>query len=238
MFNSRRSRGRSLLFVVLAPPLCLAAVVGPFFLDFGCGEGLEQKAGSTCPPIVTTALVLVETTPPTAEAASPATSSTGELDATPAIASDGVFSDLSRVLAPTPVYFPTYLPAGSTVAATWWPVMQVDEPEDYHGVNLSNPHIDEADGRAVAAQVVLRLERGWLVVLENFRGDLGDVAGKDVGDVRGHRARLYAVNGGTVVQWSDGGMWYAVFGKDVPADEVKKVALSMAKAVVDPAESR
>lgn len=114
--------------------------------------------------------------------------------------------------------------------------MQVDKPEDYTGVEVPNPRVDESNGRAVAAQVVLQVERGWLAVLENFRGDLGDVTGENVGAVQGHQAKLYAVSGGTVVQWSDEGMWYAVFGRDVPVSEVTKVALSMEKAVVAPAE--
>jgi hypothetical protein len=236
MLNSRRSRCHVLLFVTLA--VCLAAVTGAIFLDFGCGESIELRASTTRAPIVTTALGSVETSASTVEAASSTTSSTGVDDPMLAIGPNRVFSDLCLLMAPTPVYFPTYLPTGSTVAATWWPLMQVDEPRDYHGGDLSNPHIDEADGRAVAAQVVLQVERGWLAILENFRGDLGDVSGEDIGAVQGHQARLYAVNGGTVVQWSDEGMWYAVFGRNVSAAEVTKVALSMGKAVADPAESQ
>jgi hypothetical protein len=76
--------------------------------------------------------------------------------------------------------------------------------------------------------VVFSRGTGWIVVVENFRGDLGDVTGREVGSVGGHGATLYEnVNGGTLVQWSDGGRWYGVFGRDVPTEEVVSLALGM-----------
>lgn len=228
MFGWRRSKRRSLLLVtVVAGPVVLA-VSG--FLALGCGLDPQPRESTTNASLVTTTLASADTTGPTIEIL---TTSTAARD-TPAFAFAGLFSDLARRLAPTPVYAPTYLPAGATLAATWWPVMQIEKPADYHGVDLPNPRVDEADGKAVAAQVVMQVGQGWLAVVENYRGDLGDVENEDVGEVDGHHARLYSVNGGTAVQWSDGGMWYAVFGRNVSPAEVTKVALSMEKAAPDP----
>ena len=74
-------------------------------------------------------------------------------------------------------------------------------------------------------QLVLTYRGGWLVVVENFRGDLGDVSGSEA--PLGMSRPLYAVNEGSLVQWSDGGRWYGVFGRQVPNDELVALALSM-----------
>ena len=83
--------------------------------------------------------------------------------------------------------------------------------------------------------MVFQAGDGWLAILENFRGDLGDVTGTPVGSVAGNPATLYEVNGGELVQWSQDGRWYGVFGRGVARDVVVAVALGMQPAS---AESR
>ena len=140
---------------------------------------------------------------------------------------DTVFAELANLLAPLRVYCPTTLPAGASLAKTWWPVVQSPDPSAYDGPEISNPRVDSVDGLAVSAQAVFETAGGWLVVLENFRGDLGDVPGKDVGLVDGHPARSYVVGDGLVVQWSDDGLWYAIFARGVDESEVIGMALGM-----------
>jgi hypothetical protein len=144
-----------------------------------------------------------------------------------------LFSDLSQALAPVVVYAPSYLPAGASIPAAWWPVLEVADPGDYHGPELPNPRVDAAEGSPVAAQVVIQIGNGWLAILENFRGDLGDVEGEVVGEVQGHVAKMYVVNECAVVQWSDAGRWYAVVVRAVAVVEVVTVAVSMQEAVTD-----
>ncbi len=71
------------------------------------------------------------------------------------------------------------------------------------------------------------VDGGWLVILENFQGDLGDVTGMPVGEVAGEPAALYEVNGGQLVQWSQDGRWYGVFGRGIPGQDVIDTALGM-----------
>jgi hypothetical protein len=111
--------------------------------------------------------------------------------------------------------------------ADWWPVLYLHGPAEYEGPLVANPRVSAGPDGAVEAQVVLQRGNGWLVILENFRGDLGEVTGAAVGEIAGHSAHLYEVNGGTLVQWSDGGSWYGVFGRGVPATEVVQLALSV-----------
>jgi hypothetical protein len=65
------------------------------------------------------------------------------------------------------------------------------------------------------------------VIIENFRGDLGDVRGTPVGNVAGRPATLYEFADGSLVQWSDQGAWYGVFGRGVDAADVLGTALSL-----------
>ena len=85
----------------------------------------------------------------------------------------------------------------------------------------------------------MTLRGAWLLLLEDFRGDLGDVTGRPVGEVAGHLAFLYAVNDGTLVQWSDEGRWYGLFSRNMPADEVVNLArrLVLLDAAIDTAGS-
>lgn len=147
-----------------------------------------------------------------------------------------VFAEVAEAVPSMPVYGPADLPVGVTVASGWWPVLEAEGPEAYQGPAVANPRIKGGDAGDAEVQVVLQAGEGWLVVLENFRGDLGDVTGKAVGEVDGHTATLYELNGGRLVQWSNSGRWYAVFGRGVAEDGVVAVALSMRLMI--PAENR
>jgi hypothetical protein len=142
-------------------------------------------------------------------------------------ASDHVFVELARLVAPMPVYGWDELPAGLTVAAEWWPVVDLDSPDEYEGTAYANPRVSASGQAEPEAQLVLDYGDGWLVVLENVRGDLGDVTGAEVGTVNGNAAALYEFNSGSLVQWSDHGRWYGVFARGVPLDEVVEMALEV-----------
>lgn len=138
-----------------------------------------------------------------------------------------VFAQVADAVPAMPIYGAAELPVGVTVASDWWPVLEAVGPEAYQGSAVGNPRIDDGDAGDAQVQVVLQAGEGWLVVLEDFRGDLGDVAGEAVGEVDGHTATLYELNGGRLVQWSDSGRWYGVFGRGVAEDVVVATALSM-----------
>jgi hypothetical protein len=147
-----------------------------------------------------------------------------------------VFAEVAEAVPAMPIYGLSELPVGVTVAFGWWPVLEVEAPELYQGPAAGNPRIVGGYAGGAEVQVVLQAGEGWLVVLEDFRGDLGDVTGKYVGEVDGHTATLYEVNGGRLVQWSDSGRWYGVFGRGVAEDMVVSLALSM--RLMNPAENR
>ena len=127
------------------------------------------------------------------------------------------------------LFAPTELPSGAALAPEWLPVLESADPRADPTLSRPNPLIS-GEGADAEVQVVLQVGEGWLVIIENFHGDLGDVAGNDVGSVDGHPARLYQVNGGELVQWSVNGSWYGVFGRDVSEDAILAVALNMVQA--------
>lgn len=137
-----------------------------------------------------------------------------------------VFRDLAGSMARVPLFGVRSLPEGVKVAETWWPV--VEGPDGALGERSDvNPRVVGEGGDEAEGQVVLSSGTGWLVVLENFRGDLGDVTGEAVGSVSGQRAFLYEVNGGWLVQWAFEGRWYGVFGRNVSVETVKALAIEM-----------
>jgi hypothetical protein len=138
-----------------------------------------------------------------------------------------LFVNLAESVAPMPVYGLAEIPAGAAVPAEWLPVIDLDDPAAYEGPVTPNPRVLGGDGRGPEAQLVLQYEDGWLVLVANFRGDLGDVTGSEIGTIGGHAARLHEVNGGLLVQWSDGGRWYGVFGRGLAPDIVVDIALQM-----------
>jgi hypothetical protein len=125
------------------------------------------------------------------------------------------------------LYAPTLLPGETVAPDTWWPVSQVDSPAAYEGPPAPNPRIASSPGTLPEIRLVLRSGRGWLEIVENVRGDLGDVTGSPVGMVSGHPATLYQLGGCLCVQWADAGIWYAVVARGWPEDEVRAVALNV-----------
>ncbi len=91
------------------------------------------------------------------------------------------------------------------LADSWAPVIDSTDPGSYDGPSRRNPYV-VGSGSEAEAQVVYRVGEGWLVFIENFRGDLGDVTGEEVGSVDGKPATLFSVNGGELVQWSYNGL--------------------------------
>lgn len=141
-----------------------------------------------------------------------------------------VYLTLAEELSPICVYAPTYLPAGAALADCWWPVLELAHREDYEGPVAGNPRVDTAEtGRSGSAEVLYQLGEGWLLMVENFRGDLGDIVGEVVGSVNGRQVTKYVFDGCVVAQWSEEGCWYAVFARNVDEAEVVKVALSSGK---------
>ena len=125
------------------------------------------------------------------------------------------------------LYAPMLLPGETVAPDAWWPVSQVDSPAAYEGPPASNPRIASSPGTLPEIRLVLRSDRGWLEIIENVRGDLGDVTGSPVGTVSAHPATLYQLGGCLCVQWADAGIWYAVVARGWPEGDVRVVALNM-----------
>lgn len=178
----------------------------------------------------------------------PSTASTAAVTAadsswTPAASDEGVarseiaglFADLACELAPLPVYGLGELPTQVSIASEWWPAISMDSPSAYEGPRRPNPWVSDSPAGTREAQVLLRMGEGWLVIIENFRGDLGDVRGVSAGSVAGRPAMLFELAQGVVlVQWSDRGAWYSVLGRGVDADDVVRTANSL--VVIPPAD--
>jgi hypothetical protein len=189
----------------LAATLCLFLAI---VLAAGCGSG----------PAVSSTSVSIPT--PTSIASSTNTSTSVPQNV------GALFAGLAQSAAPMAVFAPTLLPEDTRLAAHWLPVIDSDEPEEYDGPLVANPRV-MGTGTVSVIQVVFQTGDGWLVVVENFRGDLGDVSGIEAGSVAGNPAVLYEVNGGELVQWSRDGLWYGVFGREVARDELIATALGM-----------
>lgn len=166
--------------------------------------------------------------------ASSSTAATGAPSTTATAAASGpqititqIFAQIAQAAAPRPTYGLTELPSGAAIAPQWWPVLFMAAPTDYEGPVVSNPRITGEGPGNQEVQLVLTMGDGWLVILENFRGDLGDVVGSPAGKVAGHLATLHTLNDGILVQWSDQGAWYGVFGRGLPSTEVVRIALRM-----------
>jgi hypothetical protein len=136
------------------------------------------------------------------------------------------FEDFAQAMGTVPVFGLESLPSGMEVASQWWPVLDQARPEA-SAESVANPRVEGSPRSEPEGELLLRCGDGWLDVLANFRGDLGDVNGESVGSVAGRPANLYQVNGGWLVQWSHEGRWYGLFGRGVPRDVVTSTALSM-----------
>jgi hypothetical protein len=136
------------------------------------------------------------------------------------------FLELSALMGDVPVFGLDQLPNGMTVPSTWWPVVeQSAPPQGENGAN--NPRVVDGASREPEGQLILKCGDGWLDVIANFRGDLGDVSGEMVGSVAGRPAYLYELGGGWLVQWGYEGRWYGLFGRGVTRDVVTSTALNM-----------
>ncbi len=135
------------------------------------------------------------------------------------------FKTLAAAMSPVPVFGLAALPSGMAVAETWQPV--IDGMGSEVSGQSANPHVADAGTDEPEGQLLMSCGSGWLCAIENFRGDLGDVTGENVGSVGGAPAYLYQVNGGWLVQWAHEGRWYGLFGRGVPRDVVTSTALSM-----------
>jgi hypothetical protein len=191
------------LGLVLGVVACTAGGAGGPTTETTAGFGTATSAAKTPP-------------------SSTVTTGTGDEDGDIA----ALFGELAAAAAPMTVFTPTYLPADATLGEHWLPVIDSPKPEGYAGPPVSNPQV-LGSGADSEIQVILRSGEGWLAIIENFRGDLGDVSGSPVGSVAGNTAMLYEVNGGDLVQWSQDGLWYGVFGRGVSRDETMAVALGM-----------
>lgn len=143
-----------------------------------------------------------------------------------------VFRDLAAYMTGIPVFCVAELPDEVLVADYWWPIVEGD-PESVDRQSAKNPRVVGEGGPEPEGQVLLRSGAGWLAVLENFRGDLGEVSGELVGTISGQNAYLYEVSGGWLVQWAFEGRWYGVFGRDVDPETVTTLALEMGLVEAD-----
>ena len=148
----------------------------------------------------------------------------------PPVSKEDVYARIAAAVRPLAVFAPTGLPDGAELAPRWLPVLESKVPE-VSSVQGANPLI-VGSGADAEVQVIYQVGAGsaWLVVMENFHGDLGDVSGEDVGKVDGIPARIYEVNGGELVQWSLDGKWYGVFGRGVSRGVILATALEMVQA--------
>jgi hypothetical protein len=141
--------------------------------------------------------------------------------------------DLALRVAPMPVYGWEETPPGVEILARWLPVIEETEPVPDTGFPEANPRV-VGEGRAdPEAQVVFGYEGGWLVLVENFRGDLGETPGTSLSDVAGKAAAVYSVNGGVLVQWSDDGRWYGLFGRGVASANVVSLASTVVRLGIE-----
>jgi hypothetical protein len=138
---------------------------------------------------------------------------------------EAIFEAIASAMAPLPAYGLAELPAEAVVPADWWPVIELSDPAEYEGEPFLNPRIMGEGSVQPQAQLVVKIQDGWILLYENLRGDLGDVTGDTVGTIAGHQATLYDVNGGKLVQWGDSGCWYGVFGRGVSAERLIDIAL-------------
>ncbi len=226
----------SLVLLLVAPVLVLVALTVS-----GCGHAQPAGIGATAEsPTLTSATSLVG-----APAATPATTATGPttltLPAPPTTVGSGpvpwappsqevvaAFQALETRLPGVRLYVPERLPAGTTVAPGWWPVSLGKSPTVWTGPTAANPQVTgEPDDPQVS--IVLRVGDGdaWLEVLERFKGDLGDLPSRPVPDVAGRPAASYRLHGGDLIQWSDGGSWFGVYGRHLAAGVTAEVAASM-----------
>lgn len=206
---------------VAAAGACLLALLLLALLT-GCGA---EESGPTLTPLGTSATAKAgagEASSAASAASSPAQDRGHSLDG----ALVNAFSEAASALAPVPVYAPTVLPPGSALAPGWWSLLTEDHPPPPADSTLANPRLVR-DSAEPQAEILVETPDGWIVFLQNFRGDLGDVQGEPAGEVCGHALMLYHMAGGILAQWSDGGRWYGIFGKGEVTEQLSAIACTM-----------
>lgn len=205
----RRFATTAAMFVVL---LVVAGCGGVRQVDGG-GNSDSSLSSSTAPPVTTAVSAATVTSEQSANGQSPDWL-------------QKAFWTLSEAQPGMAIFAPSYLPEGAQLAESWWPLTDVADPTEYSGQPVGNPWVF-AEEPVPEIQVLVRVPDGWLMFLQNFRGDVGESPGKAVGEVDGHRASLFEVNGGLLVQWQVDGLWYGVFARGVAEEELVKVAAGM-----------
>jgi hypothetical protein len=198
--------------LAIALPTLAALVVS--LLVAGCGQTLPT-GGATAPDVASSATSRLPS-PPSSDSVTSAQSEDV----------DGLFAELAATSQPMTIFAPTALPEDAVLADRWFPVLESQDSGAYDGPPAGNPQV-LGSGADSEIQVIFQAGDGWLAILENFRGDLGDVTGTPVGFVAGNAATLYEVNGGELVQWSQDGRWYGVFGRGIGKDDTVAIALGM-----------
>lgn len=204
--------------------------------------GDSQSAGTTTPEGATvpagtspTSALQTETeqVPEGLDAALPGTTGTpGSVSGqavqwgSPASDISGAFAEVRKQLGAMTLYEPGTLPAGSELHHCWWPASSGQEYDAQADSGEPNPRVTGIDA-SPEVRVLLKVAGGWVEILEGVRGDLGELPNEPAGDVAGHSARSYRLMGGYLVQWSDDGRWYAVYGRGVGLEDVKRVAQGM-----------
>ncbi len=193
----------------------------------GCGNPGMTTSPAASPPSTSITGALAEAVAPTPIRSQELGSETPPAgEATDFASVDDCFAFLAAQMAPLAVYAPEALPDGALVDTEYFPLLSCTGPDEYQGPELPNPLLHGPDDQA-SAEVLVRIDDAWVLFLQNFRGDLGDVTGTYVGDVQGHPAHSYDLAGGMLVQWSDSGRWYGVFSREIPAARLVSIALNM-----------
>ena len=134
---------------------------------------------------------------------------------------------------PLAVYAPTVSAGGSRLAAHGFPVFDSTDPGSYDG-----PVPEESVGGRVRRDPGtggVQGGRGWLVVIENFHGDLGDVTGEEVGSVAGRRPLCFTSTAGS---WCSGASMASGTGFWAGFSRAVLVAAALGMEVVSGRSSR
>lgn len=217
--TAHRARRKSM---VIALPAIAALVAS--LLVAGCGQ--RSPTGGTAAPEVPSSASAVTSAPESTTSSLPSPPPSDAATSPQPQEIDHLFGDLAAASQPMTIFAPAVLPEDAVLAQRWLPVLESQDPDSYEGPPAANPQV-LGSGADSEIQVVFQAGDGWLVILENFRGDLGDVTGAPIGSVVGNAATLYEVNGGELVQWSQDGLWYGVFGRGLGRDDIVDVALGM-----------
>jgi hypothetical protein len=219
--------------------LCLGVLVVCMPLVVGCGAG-EGASSATRAAGTTESSGAPGSTPQTPTRSAPpaslpwltttGTDPVGErVWAPPPREMVDAFAKLTSALPGVLLYLPRELPQGATLPATWWPVSSGKSPVTWTGSSESNPRV-VGRGKNVEVRIVMRIGHGdsWMELAERVKGDLGDLQGDRAGSVAGHETQIYRFMGGDLVQWSDKGAWFALYGRNLPREDLLRAARGMA----------